>query len=82
MGTVFRIANVLGCFFCGTAIVVAHPGHGEPGPLHYLSEADHVVPVLISSAAILCGLIAVKWIRSRRSGLPAVATVKEKASTR
>jgi len=75
------MVHVVGFSFCGTAIVVAHPGHGEPGPLHYLSEPDHVVPVLLSSAAILCGLIAVRWIHSRRSGLAAVAAVQDKPPT-
>lgn len=52
-----------------SSVAAAHPGHGAEGgghsPIHYLTEAVHVVPML--SVAVL-GALAVVYLRRRLRG--------------
>jgi hypothetical protein len=49
-----------------TALVLAHPGHGTTVPaswLHYFTEPEHVIPIVLAIAAI----VAIAVLRRRAS---------------
>lgn len=51
------------------ATAVAHPGHGQPGPLHQVTEPVHAAPIVV--AAVCVGLaIAALTGANLRNGLP------------
>ncbi len=44
----------------------AHPGHGEPGQAHYVTEPTHVVPVMLAASVTLVVVAAVAlWRRGK-----------------
>jgi hypothetical protein len=45
----------------GTAL--AHPGHGEVGPTHYLTEPEHLLTILIPATVIVMLWMFVKRAR-------------------
>lgn len=62
----FRITGAAALAVTTIATATAHPGHGEPGPAHYVTEPSHVVPVVMGAAAVFCAVIAVgAWRRGR-----------------
>lgn len=62
----FRITGVAALAVTAVTTAAAHPGHGEPGPAHYVTEPTHLVPVLMGAAVVLCTVVAVAlWRRSR-----------------
>lgn len=62
----FRITGVAALAVTAITTATAHPGHGEPGPTHYVTEPMHVLPVAVGAAAVFCGVVAVTvWRRSR-----------------
>jgi hypothetical protein len=39
----------------------AHPGHGEPGPAHYMTSTEHLLTLVVFVlAASILGLIAIR----------------------
>ncbi|MFK8113181.1 MAG: hypothetical protein AB8B91_13315 [Rubripirellula sp.] len=48
---------------CFATSVMAHPGHGEPGPMHYVTSMDHVAIIGGSAVLILAGFA---WAGKRR----------------
>ncbi len=72
-----RLIVVASIAFIGTLSASAHPGHGEPGPAHYVTEADHVVPVVLATTAILFCVVAVLALRKK-----AVAAVARRSDNR
>ncbi|QDT06180.1 hypothetical protein K227x_45880 [Rubripirellula lacrimiformis] len=66
MNVHLRMLAVAGFVTLSDAAASAHPGHGEPGPLHYVTDANHVVPVVMVTALILGGLYALASLRKSR----------------
>ena len=54
------------------SMVWAHPGHGEAGPAHYVTEPVHAIPFLVALAVITAAIIfGRRWLSG--SGLSAAA---------
>ena len=37
--------------------VLAHPGHGQSGPAHYVTEPQHSIVLVAAVAAMVVGLV-------------------------
>jgi hydrogenase/urease accessory protein HupE len=77
MTTAKRLATVASVWLLTTSPAFAHPGHGRDGgdfgPLHYLTEPDHLVVGLPMLALLGLGvwyLAAARRAKSRGRALP------------
>ncbi len=58
MKSLLRPASMV-AFVCSFAVTAtAHPGHGEPGPTHYIAEPQHLLTIV----AFAVGVAACSWI--------------------
>ncbi|WP_146536765.1 hypothetical protein [Rubripirellula reticaptiva] len=67
MSTFFRAAVLTVSALSSTLMAQAHPGHGEPGPTHYVTEPSHVLPVVMVASLVLCVAAALRGSRQRAS---------------
>jgi hypothetical protein len=70
VSSVKRYLRAFAGLFCTTLLVSplsAHPGHGEEGATHYLATPEHVLPVLVVFALLLCAFGVVRRGRVNQS---------------
>ncbi len=60
------IAALLAAPFAG-----AHPGHGEPGASHYVTDPAHVIPLMIIGTVLV--FLAFGWHKTQSAGSKAKA---------
>jgi len=56
-----RFLLVTAALFLFIPSALAHPGHGEPGPAHYLVEPEHAGVTVLAVFGLVVLAVAVLW---------------------
>lgn len=66
MSTVLRTVAIFVPILAMPWTAMAHPGHGEPGPTHYVTEPVHVLPAMMIAATIFAVVVIANIVRGKR----------------